>query len=123
MIKATFRDASDPFEFYQGEDKALPITSNIDLTAYTEIEFVIGTDREIRKSLSAGEISNVTANGFTVQIDASDTESTKEGEYLFQVRGTDSSGKINHGTFHPNKVVIKPSVFVNRTNGSDYGQS
>lgn len=84
---------------------------NTDVQTATEIEFVIEATTKILKTLSAGQISNVTASGFRVQIDAADTTSIKPGEYKYQARATIGGKKYNI-RFMPNKIKILDSVFV-----------
>ena len=107
-------------ELFQGEDKTITVTSNIDLTTHTEIEFTIDAPTQITKTLSGSGISGVTATQFTVQIDAADTETLKAGPYKYQARATDSSGKISNAKFQPNRITIKDSVFTSAGSGNDY---
>ena len=104
---------------YQGEDKTLVVTTNEDISAATEIEFVIDTPTQIKKLLSAGEITGVTTSQFIVQLDASDTETVAEGKYLFQCRATVAT-KIRQGVFSPNKIDLRNSAFTNQGAGNDY---
>lgn len=107
-------------EIFQGEDKTIVVTSNIDLTSHTEIEFRIDAPDQIKKTLTGGSISGVTTTEFLVQIDAADTETLKAGPYKFQARATDSSGKISNARFQPNKIEIRDSVFTSAGSGKDY---
>ena len=107
-------------EIFQGEDKTITVESNIDLRTHDEIEFTIDTPSQIKKTLTGGSISGVTATQFTVQIDAADTETVKAGPYKYQARATDSSGKISNAKFQPNKITIKDSVFTSAGSGNDY---
>src|SRR5680860_25520 len=100
-----------PIEIYQDEDKSIIVDMNEDISAATEIEFSIETPTRITKTLTAAQISNVTATQFTVQIDAADFASTRTGEYKYQARATLASRKYNI-KFTPNKVKIMDSVFV-----------
>jgi len=108
---------------FQGEDKTLSITTNADVSAATEIEFLIDTQaqagKQISKTLTAGQITSVTATSFTVQIDAADSETVPEGNYKVQCRVTIADKKTN-GLFQPNKIIIKDSVFVDEGTGNDY---
>ena len=108
-----------PIELFQGEDKSIIVTMNDDISAATEVEFYIDTPTQIKKTLSAGEISGVTATQFTVQIDAADTESVRHGEYRFQARATIASKKHNI-KFTPDKLILKKSVFVTLGRVNDY---
>lgn len=106
-------------KIFQGEDKTIVVITNEDISAATEIEFVIDTPTQIKKTLSDGEISAVTSTQFTVQIDAADTETVEAGEYLFQCRAT-VSAKIRQGVFSPNKIEIRDSAFTTEGSGNDY---
>lgn len=110
---------SSELRVYQGEDKTIVVTTNIDLTDATEIEFVIDTETQITKSLTLEEISGVTSSQFQVQLDAGDTETITAGEYLYQCRATISS-KIVQGKFSPNKIEILESAFTSAGSGNDY---
>lgn len=110
---------SAALRIYQGEDKTIVVRTNEDISAATEVEFVIDTSPQIIKKLSASQIINVTATSFTVQIDAADTETIPAGEYLFQCRATVAT-KIRQGRFSPNKVEIKNSAFTTAGSGNDY---
>ena len=111
-----------PIELYQGESKTIVVETNVDLTTFEEIEFSILTPRQILKTLSAGQISGVTANSFSVSIESSDTEQVAQGEYLYQCRATNATGQIAHGKFTPDKIKIRDSVFVRQgVIGNDYG--
>lgn len=107
-------------EIYQGEDKTFIVETNIDLTSHTEIELIIDTPTQIEKSLTAGQITGVTATQFSVQIDSGDTESVEAGPYLIQSRATDSSGLFTQGKFQPNKITVKDSAFFAIGSGNDY---
>ncbi len=104
---------------YQGEDKTIVVKTNVSLVSATEIEFIIDTPTQIKKTLTDSQITAVTATQFTVQIDAGDTETTEAGEYLFQCRSTISSKKTN-GKFQPNKLNILDSAFTSVGAGNDY---
>lgn len=106
-------------EIFQGEDKTIIVTTNISLASATEIEFIIDTPTQIKKTLSDTQISAVTATQFSVQIDAGDTETVEAGEYLFQARAT-ISGKKTNGKFQPNKLILKDSAFTTQGAGNDY---
>lgn len=110
---------SAAIRIYQGEDKTIVVRTNEDISTATEVEFVIDTPTQIKKSLTEGQITNVTATSFTVQIDASDTETVEQGEYLFQCRATVAT-KIRQGVFSPNKVEIQNSAFTDEGSGNDY---
>jgi hypothetical protein len=108
-------------EIFQGEDKALTISSDIDLTSHTEIEFGIDfPNGVVIKTLSSGKISNVTPDNYVVQMDASDTDTVEAGTYKYQVRVTDSTGLKNIGKFQPNKLRLKESIFLPVGSGKDY---
>ena len=107
-------------EIYQGEDKTLTISPGADLTSYTEIEFIIDSPRQIKKTLSGGGIGSVTATQFNVDIDAADTARVSPGEYKYQVRATNGSGDKFHSKLTPNYVRILHSSFENPTGGNDY---
>lgn len=104
---------------YQGEDKTIIVKTNVSLVAATEIEFIIDTATQIKKSLTASQITGVTATQFFVQIDAGDTETVKAGEYLFQCRSTIATKKTN-GKFQPNSINILPSAFTTAGSRKDY---
>ena len=110
---------SAAIRIYQGEDKTIVVRTNEDISAATEVEFVIDTETQILKKLSEGEITNVTSTSFTVQIDAADTETVRHGEYLFQCRATVAT-KIRQGRFSPNKIEIRDSAFTIEGSGNDY---
>lgn len=110
---------SAAIRIFQGEDKTIIIRTNEDISAATEVEFVIDTPTQIKKTLSDGEITNVTGTSFTVQIDAADTETVEHGEYLFQCRATVAT-KIRQGVFSPNKIEIQDSAFTTQGSGNDY---
>lgn len=110
---------SAAIRIYQGEDKTIVVRTNEDISAATEIEFVIDTPTQILKKLTAGQIINVTSTSFTVLILAADTETVKSGEYLFQCRAT-VAALIRQGRFSPNKVQIKNSAFTTEGSGKDY---
>ena len=107
-------------ELFQGEDKTIVVTTNIDLSSHTEIEFTIDTPTQIKKTLTDATISGVTTSQFSVQIDAGDTENVPAGEYKVQARATDSSGKKTNGKFQPDAITIRDSVFVAIGSGKDY---
>jgi len=109
-----------PIALYQGEDKTIVVEMNTDLSAATEIEFSIDTPSRITKTLSAAQISAVTATQFSVQMDAADTETAKAGPYKYQGRAT-ISGKTHNIRFIPNKIKILDSVFVDSNVTGDYG--
>jgi hypothetical protein len=112
-----------PIELYQGESKTIVVETNIDLSAYAEIEFSINTPTQILKKLSEGDIADVTATQFSVAIEPADTESVASGEYQYQCRATDSSGNITQGKFTPDKIKIRDSIFVRSlVGGNDYGE-
>ncbi len=119
-LKPTATITDSKFELYQGEDKTLIIGTNEDLTTYTQIEFVIDSPRQIKKTLTGGGISGVTASQFSVQIDAADTKNVNPGRYKYQTRATSSGSKTYHGKTVPNGVRVLHSSFVNPTNGNDY---
>lgn len=110
---------SAAIRIYQGEDKTIVVTTNEDISTATEIEFVIDTSTQIKKTFTAGQITNVTSTQFTVQIDASDTETVEAGEYLFQCRAT-VADKIRQGVFSPDKIEIRDSAFTTAGSGNDY---
>ncbi len=105
---------------YQGATKIVHVRTNIDMTTFPEIEVVIDTDTQIRKTLTGGGITNVTSTQFDVKIEPADTENVCPGPYKYQARGTDSSGDKIQGRFFPNKIKIKDSAFVRRSANS-YG--
>lgn len=106
-------------QIYQGEDKTIVVKTNVSLVAATEIEFIIDTETQIKKTLSGSQITGVTATQFSVQIDAGDTETTTPGEYLYQCRSTIAT-KLTNGKFQPNKIDILPSAFVTTGSTRDY---
>ena len=109
------------FDAYQGEDKTIIVESNVDLTLATEIEITIDTPCQIKKTLSGGHISAVTAETFYLQIDSADTESVRPGRYKVQARFTDPSSKKTNGKFQPNSFTIRDSVFVDDEGTKYYG--
>ena len=109
-----------PIELFQGEDKTITVEMNDDISAATEIEFYIDTCTQIKKTLTASEISGVTATQFQVQIDAADTETKTPGPYKFQARAT-LAGKKHNIKFTPNKIRLLESVFVTQRTIKDYG--
>jgi hypothetical protein len=110
--------AAEP-KLYQGEDKTIIVKTNIPLTSATEIEFIIDTPTQIKKTLSDVQITDVTATQYTVQIDAGDTETVDAGEYKYQTRAT-IDGKITNGRFQPNKINILNSAFTTGGSNRDY---
>lgn len=108
-------------ELYQGENKSIVVTTNVDLTTATEIEFRIDSSPQIIKKLTTSGITGVTATQYTINIEPGDTSSIGAGEYKIQARYTDSSGDIHHGKFTPNKLTLRESIFVNPNSGNDYG--
>ena len=108
-----------PNELFQGEDKTISVSTNIDLSSATEIDFRIDTPTQIIKKLSSG-VSGVTSTLFLVAIDAADTETVPAGNYKYQVRATLSTGKLVNGKFSPNKIIIKDSIFTTAGTGRDY---
>jgi len=106
-------------QIFQGEDKTLVVSSNLDLTTATEIEFRVDTDVQIVRSLSNGDISGVTATQFSVEISGDDTETVKAGNYKYQVRAT-IGGKKRNGKFSPNKFEVLDSIFTTAGSGNDY---
>ena len=106
-------------ELYQGEDKTINVTTNIDLTSHSEIEFTIDTPTQIKKTKSGGSITGITSSQFSVQIDAADTETVPAGAYKYQARATLNS-KITNAKFQPNRVTILDSVFTDEGSGNDY---
>ena len=109
-----------PPVLYKGEDKTIVVEMNTDISAATEIEFYIDTDSQIKKTLSGGDISGVTATQFSVAIVPGDTDSVNVGSYRFQARATLSS-KLYHIKFTPNKIVIEDSIFLTSRSVPDYG--
>jgi len=109
-----------PIEIYQGEDVRIDVTINDDISAATEVEFRIDTPVAIKKSLTDGSITNVTTTGYTVQIDAGDTETLRSGPYKMQSRAT-IAGKIHHIRHTPNKVKVLNSVYTQLGSARDYG--
>jgi hypothetical protein len=108
-----------PLKLYQGSDESLVITSNIDLSAATEIEVTIDTPTQIVKTLSGGSITATTTT-FTIAIDAADTATVAPGTFKYQARAT-IGGKKKQGRFTPNSILILPSVFESTSNVTDYG--
>lgn len=106
-------------ELYQGEDKTIIVKTNVSLVSATEIEFAIDTATIIKKTLTDGQIFAVTAEQYTVQIDAGDTETIEAGEYKYQTRST-IAGKLTNGKFQPNKIKILNSVFTSTGSNKDY---
>ena len=86
----------------------------------TEVEFGIDCRPEVVKRLSAGQISNVSATGFTVSLLPADFNNIKPGEYKCQARVT-IAGTPYAVEFRPNKVRIVDSVFVEDLT-EDYGR-
>lgn len=109
-----------PIVLYQGEDKTIDVLMNDDISTATEIEFYIDTDDQIKKTLSAAQISSVTATQFSVAIDAADTETKTPGPYKFQARAT-IAGKKHNIKFTPNKIRLLESVFITQRRIKDYG--
>ena len=108
-----------PIELYQGEDMTLTVEMNDDISAATEIELYIDTNPQVKKTLSAGQISGVTSTQFDVQIDAGDTNDIPPGAYKYQARATLSSKKYNI-KFTPNTLNIRRSIFENPVGRDDY---
>lgn len=104
--------SSKPIEIYQGSDRTIVVKSNKDVTTSTEIEVRIDTCPQITKTLTAGEITGVTATGFNVVILAEDTRSITPQNYEIQSRETSAGGIVTHGIFAPDMVSIKESIFV-----------
>ena len=109
-----------PIEIYQGEDKAIVVNMNDDISAATEIEFRVDTSPQITKTLSASDITSVTATSFTVQINAADFATTPRGAYKYQARATIGGKKYNI-RFTPNKFKILTSLFESTETPGDYG--
>ncbi len=105
---------------YQGETKLIIVETNEDLSSAVEIEFRVDTNPQIIKTLTGSGIANVTTTQFEVTIEPEDTESVPAGPYKYQMRSTDNSGNITNGKFSPNKMQIKPSIFVTQGQGNDY---
>ncbi len=123
-MKANFRASitTQRPEVFQGEDKTLVITTNDDLSTATEIEFNIDTPTMIKKTLSAAEISGVTATQFSVALVPGDTENVPDGKYRFQCRATVGGLKKN-GVFNPNRIrVMRSLMVVNTGSQGDYDQ-
>jgi hypothetical protein len=111
-----------PIEIFQGADVTLVVETNDDLSSATEIEFYIDTPTQIKKTLSAAEISSVTTTQFSVAIDAADTASQAKGSYKMQARAT-VGGKKRQGRFTPNKIKLRESVFETQNwRIKDYGE-
>ncbi len=110
--------AGPNFTVFQGEDKSLVIPVNLDLTTYTEIEFIIDASKQITRKLSRGEISAVTATQF--QVSVGDVSNTPAGEYRYQIRATDAGGSIQQAEIRPSRISVKHSAFVNPNSGNDY---
>ena len=111
-----------PIEIYQAEDRNI-VVSHADsaLTTATEIEARIDTTPQIKKLLSASEITNVTATSLTVVIDDGDTSSKMSGDYRMQIKYTAiTSGDLIHVDFLPNIVQLKDSIFVTVNLEKDY---
>ncbi len=117
-MKANFKPVAVRPEIYQGEDKTLTISTNEDLSSYSNIEFVIDATSAITKTLADGKITNVTATSFDVQVDAADTASVTAGKYKYQVRATSGSDKTYHGKLTPDGIKILQSSFINPIGGS-----
>lgn len=109
-----------PLVLFQGEDKLIVVEMNEDISAATEIEFYIDTLTQIKKTLTAGEITGVTATQFTVAIDSGDTQDIVAGSYKFQARATLATKKHNI-KFTPNKIQIEDSIFISPRRTRDYG--
>jgi hypothetical protein len=109
-----------PIEIYQGQDDEITVlTGTTDLTTATEIDFRIDTYPQVVKTLSAGQITALTATQFLVTIDAADLASVEAGNYKYQCRAT-LAGKIRQGKFTPNKIIVRDSVFETQGQGNDY---
>lgn len=112
-------------ELYQGENKTIVVSTNVDLTTATEIEFTVAKVDNVKtkftKTLTGGAISGVTSTQYSVAVSPEDTDDFPSGEYIVQARYTDASGNIFQGKFVPNKVKILGSLFVEQGTGNDYG--
>ena len=108
-----------PIEIFQGDDEIITVESNIDLSTATEIEWAIDTQPQIVKTLTGGHISDVSTSQFLVAIDAADTASVTAGNYKYQCQAT-IAGKIKHGRFTPNKIILRNSIFTDEGSGRDY---
>jgi len=108
-----------PIEIFQGNDQVIVVESNIDLTTATEVEFRIDTQPQIVKTLTGGQVTDVTTTQFSVAIDAADTASVAAGRYKFQCRTTIAGDTLN-GRFTPDKIIIRDSIFTNEGSGNDY---
>lgn len=109
-----------PVELFQGCDMSISIAMSDDISAATEVEFLIDCSSQISKTKTAGQITGVTATGFTVAIDAADTENIKPGSYKHQARATIAGKKYNIKLV-PDKIKIMDSVFVDSYTPGDYG--
>jgi hypothetical protein len=109
-----------PIEIFQGDDEVITVETGLtDLTTASEIEFAIDAYPQIVKTLTGGHISDVSTSQFLVAIDAADTASVTAGNYKYQCQAT-VAGKISHGRFTPNKIIIRNSVFTDEGSGRDY---
>ena len=109
-----------PPKIYQGTHKNLIVTTNISLSAASEIELRVDTAKQIVKTLTNGDISNVTSTQFEVAFVPGDTDNTVAGDYKYEVVATDSSSNKVHGKFSPDKITIAPSIFTTLGSGKDY---
>ena len=118
-----------PFEIYAGSDASIAIETRkhitfdsvIDLSTATEIEVTVDAPTPIRLTKTGGDISSVTATGFTMTFVPADTESVEPGSYRYQCRAT--IGGLKHGRFIPDRIKVKASVFVSSRTPGDYGGS
>lgn len=76
-------------EFFQGVHSILTVKVNKDLTVASEIVVGVETrNKLVQKTLTAGDIDNVTRDSFDVTFIPSDFENVVPGEYEMQGKAT-----------------------------------
>lgn len=102
-----------PINITQSSSKTIQIrqdsSSTLDFTAADEIEILIDSDPQIKKTLTGGGVTSVLANSFTVVLSDSDTQ-VRSGEFGWEGRYTVGTTKTP-GRLNPSKVRIIDSAF------------
>lgn len=97
----------------QGSDKTITVDHQESaLVSATEIEIVVDSVPQIKKTLTGGGIYGVTASQFTVEFSADDSDHIASGEFNWEARYT-AGGKKRSGRLVPSRVRIIDSAFEN----------
>lgn len=98
---------------YQGSGKNITWNhKETGLTSADEIEFLIDSEPQVKKTKTGGGIVGISATSFTVVLDGDDTRTLKApDEVCVEVRYTTGT-TITHGRLNPSRVQIIDSAFV-----------